>query len=142
MSPPFFPHFERNEESVYALLIHHLAESQPGFVACARLRVERVRLQGMSGSQVRTAEDLDLPDWVRPVVAACMAVSRRPSTAISSIDVSATLTSGLPTDRRLLCSLLERLAEEHNLEVTLDIEGGSFVARFSSCGLPAGGTHV
>lgn len=82
-----------------------------------------------------------MSDWVRSVVAACRAVTGGTSSAISSIDVVGTLKTD-DLDMQRLFGLMERLAEENDLEVTLDIKGDSLVARFASVGLWQRGTHA
>ena len=68
--------------------------------------------------------------WVQSVVAACRAVTETPSSVISSIDVVGTFGTD-DRDKQRLFNQMERLAEEDDLEVTLDIQGDSFAARFA-----------
>lgn len=87
------------------------------------------------------AESYDTPEWVRPITAACVALTGATSNIISSIDVSGVVGTA-DRDRRRLLSLVERLAEEYDLEVTLNFEGNSFVARFATAETWYGGTHA
>ena len=69
-----------------------------------------------------------MSDWAQSVVTACRAVTVAPSSVISSIDVVGTFRTD-DRDKRRLFSLIERLADEDDLEVSLDIQGDAFVAR-------------
>lgn len=86
----------------------------------------------------------DMSGWMQSVVAACRAVTGAPSSVISSIDVVGTFRTD-DRDKQRLFSLVERLADEDDLEVTLDIQGDSFVARvarFASADVWDRGTHA
>lgn len=85
----------------------------------------------MLGAKWRRTDMSDTPDWVRPTVAACRALTGVNSSIISSIDVTGSIGTA-DRDRGLLFSLVERLAEEYDLEVVLNVEGDSFVARFAT----------
>lgn len=79
-------------------------------------------------------DTLSTPDWIPRVAAACGAVGEVTSRVLSSVDVRGHLGNS-PGDGQLLRQLVERLAEEYDLEVTLDVEGDRFVARFAAASL-------
>ncbi len=80
-------------------------------------------------------DTLSTPDWIPRVATACSAAGEVTSCVLSSVDVRGHLGNS-PGDGQLLRQLVERLAEEYDLEVTLDVEGDRFVARFAAASLP------
>jgi hypothetical protein len=73
---------------------------------------------------------LQLDEWEALLLSMCTMLVHMPATAMKSVCVTGSL-RGVAWDARSLASLCKRLAGEHGLRYTVQVDGSSFTVRFS-----------
>ncbi len=82
-----------------------------------------------SGSR-DSAPNLGLDDWEELLVSMCSMLERVPPSAMTTVSMTGSL-RGVEGSALALAALCKRLAGEHDLRQTVQVEGSSFTVRFS-----------